>query len=395
MQGSLWRQRVGSERGAPAHRRAGLRLPARLVARRAPHRLRLVPRRRDRASPARPRHRRVDAAPRRTARCNLEPRWSPDGRRLAFTSTLYEGRWHVFTADVTPDGRAERVERITEDQESGLPRYYYNTVDHVPLADLVAGRARADRGLEPRPHLGLRWLLADGRRARAAAAREIRDEETTWKARPDWSRDGRRVVYSSYLGRPVEPALADDAPTGRIRCSSPTATFDATAPRWSPDGRHDRLRLERGRQHVALDRRGAGRHADRGPGRSGESIARRWDGSGSGDGRRGPRCRPGVGHRARRPKLRARRRLAPRRRRLRPRASAGSSTAISTRRAATRSPCRPGEYAVEVTRGPSTGSSAGRSPIRAGRDTRASRLARAARRPRGAAAGTAPTSTCT
>jgi Tol biopolymer transport system component len=31
-------------------------------------------------------------------------------------------------------------------------------------------------------------------------AREIRDEETTWKGRPDWSRDGRRVVYSSYLG---------------------------------------------------------------------------------------------------------------------------------------------------------------------------------------------------
>ena len=31
--------------------------------------------------------------------------------------------------------------------------------------------------------------------------REIRDEETTWKARPDWGRDGRRVVYSSYLGR--------------------------------------------------------------------------------------------------------------------------------------------------------------------------------------------------
>ena len=26
-------------------------------------------------------------------------------------------------------------------------------------------------------------------------------EETSWKARPDWSRDGKRVVFSSYLGR--------------------------------------------------------------------------------------------------------------------------------------------------------------------------------------------------
>ena len=29
----------------------------------------------------------------------------------------------------------------------------------------------------------------------------VRAEETTWRARPDWSRDGRRIVYSSYLGR--------------------------------------------------------------------------------------------------------------------------------------------------------------------------------------------------
>jgi Periplasmic component of the Tol biopolymer transport system len=31
---------------------------------------------------------------------NLEARWSPDGERIAFVSTSFEGRWHVFTMDV-------------------------------------------------------------------------------------------------------------------------------------------------------------------------------------------------------------------------------------------------------------------------------------------------------
>src|SRR5205085_7397849 len=53
---------------------------------------------------------------------NLEPRWSPDGTRLAFVSSAYQGRWHVFTAAITAAGQAESIERLTEDRESGLPR---------------------------------------------------------------------------------------------------------------------------------------------------------------------------------------------------------------------------------------------------------------------------------
>src|SRR5438876_4264800 len=68
-----------------------------------------------------------------------------------------------------------------------------------------------------------------------AAARELRYEETTWKARPDWGPDGKRVVYSSYLGRQWNQLWLMTSDGGD---PLPLAYggFDATAPRWSHDG---------------------------------------------------------------------------------------------------------------------------------------------------------------
>ena len=60
---------------------------------------------------------------------NVEPRFSPDGRRIAFVSTLYNGRFHIFTADFN-DGALANVERLTGEHKSGLPRYYYSPYDH-------------------------------------------------------------------------------------------------------------------------------------------------------------------------------------------------------------------------------------------------------------------------
>jgi hypothetical protein len=67
--------------------------------------------------------------------------------------------------------------------------------------------------------------------------REIHYEETTWKAHPDWSPDGQRVVYSSYSGRQwhqlwLVPSAGGDA------FPLTYGEFDATAPRWSRDGKH-------------------------------------------------------------------------------------------------------------------------------------------------------------
>ena len=69
-----------------------------------------------------------------------------------------------------------------------------------------------------------------------APLRELHYEETTWKARPDWSPDGTRIVYSSYLGRQWNQLWVMTSEGGDPFALT-YGEFDATAPRWSRDGR--------------------------------------------------------------------------------------------------------------------------------------------------------------
>jgi Tol biopolymer transport system component len=160
---------------------------------------------------------------------NVEPRFSPDGRRIAFVSTAHNGRWHLFV--VPAAGGAP--ERLTGDVDSGLPRYYYSRFDHE-----LSPTWSPDGGeLLFVSNRGRIWGSGGFWRMKAtpgAAAREIRYEETNWKARPDWSRDGRRVVYSSYLGRQWNQLwlMTDE---GGDPFPITYGEHDATAPRWSPD----------------------------------------------------------------------------------------------------------------------------------------------------------------
>ena len=60
---------------------------------------------------------------------NVEPRFSPDGKRIAFVSTSFNGHLHIFAGDFR-NGELTNVERLTGENHSDLPRYYYSVFDH-------------------------------------------------------------------------------------------------------------------------------------------------------------------------------------------------------------------------------------------------------------------------
>ena len=164
---------------------------------------------------------------------NVEPRWSPDGNRIAFVSSAHEGRWHIWLADVA-DRRATNVRRITEDRQSPLPRYYYSKWDHY-LSPSWSPDGRELLLVSNRMHnmgSGGIWRMEA---KSGAPMRELYYEETTWKMRPDWAPDGKRVVYSGYQGRQWNQLWLTTA-EGGDPFPITYGEFDATAPRWSRDG---------------------------------------------------------------------------------------------------------------------------------------------------------------
>jgi TolB protein len=166
---------------------------------------------------------------------NVEPRWSPDGTRIAFVSSTDSRRWHIFTVAMEGDGPGT-ITQLTEDNDSRLPRYYYSVWDHY-MSPTWSPDGREVIFVSNRGHIhgsGGLWRM---NATPGAPIREIHYEETTWKARPDWSPDGTRVVYSSYLGRQWNQLWLMTSEGGDVFPLT-YGDFDATAPRWSRDGAH-------------------------------------------------------------------------------------------------------------------------------------------------------------
>jgi TolB protein len=164
---------------------------------------------------------------------NVEPRFSPDGKRLAFVSTSYKGHFHIFVGQFA-DGLLTDVRQLTPENISSLPRYYYSKVDHE-ISPVWTRDGSEILFVSNRGHIhgtGGFWKI---KAEPGSEAHEIHYEETNWKARPDFSPDGKRMVYASYLGQSwhqlwLMPAAGGDA------FPISYGAFDNVNPRWSPDG---------------------------------------------------------------------------------------------------------------------------------------------------------------
>ena len=164
---------------------------------------------------------------------NVEPRLSPDSKRIVWVSTQGTGHFNLFVADIS-EGGLSNVRPLLGERQSQIARYYYSTYDHVLNPSWSPDGSRIYFVTNPEVGWGTGdiWSMAVNN---PADRRKLVSEETSWSARPEPSPDGKRVLFASYHGRQWRQ-LWLSTPDGAAPLPLTFGEFDRGSARWSPDG---------------------------------------------------------------------------------------------------------------------------------------------------------------
>ena len=166
---------------------------------------------------------------------NLDPVWSPDGRRVAFVRNDPRGQFHIFAMPIE-NGKAGEAVRITVPNSFGRARLYFSAEDdHISPTWSPDGKEMilvSNRGITLGS--GAIWRVPVEPNA-MAKARQILREETLYRTQPQWSADGKRILYSSHRGSQFNNLYVLPVDGGEPYQLT-FGAWDHFDPRWSPDG---------------------------------------------------------------------------------------------------------------------------------------------------------------
>jgi hypothetical protein len=165
---------------------------------------------------------------------NVEPRLSPDGKRLIWVSTQGTGHFNLFIADIDAKG-LHNARLLLGERKSEIDRYYYSAFDHAVNPSWSPDGETIYFVGNPEIAWGTGDILAVSARNPSQAWRVLA-EETSWSARPELAPDGKRLLYSSYRGQQSHQLWL----SSRDGAAPLPLTFgdsERRHARWSPDGR--------------------------------------------------------------------------------------------------------------------------------------------------------------
>ena len=166
---------------------------------------------------------------------HLDPVWSPDGSKILYVSTEPDGWYHLYSMPLV-NGKPGAPVRLTQDNAYANSRLYFGSEDlHIQPTISPDGNEMilvSNRGITLGS--GGIWRAPIASDAMSKAKMILR-EETLFRTQPQWSADGKRILYSSHRGSQYNNLYVLPVDGGEPYQLT-FGDWDHFEPRWSPDG---------------------------------------------------------------------------------------------------------------------------------------------------------------